>query len=202
MRVYLAGPEVFLADAGAVATAKRAVCAAHGLAGVFPTDPVPGHPAASGEGPFALYARLEAQMRGCDALVANLTPFRGASADPGTVYELGFMRGLGRPAWGYANVAAGFEARTLALLGDARRARADGSLEDAEGLAVEAFGLFDNLMLEGGLRGAGGALFTADVPADARWRDLGAFARAVAAAARALGAPAPAQPQAASASRA
>ena len=37
-RVYLAGPEVFLPDGAAVGDAKRALCAAAGLVGVFPLD--------------------------------------------------------------------------------------------------------------------------------------------------------------------
>jgi nucleoside 2-deoxyribosyltransferase len=44
MRVYLAGPEVFLADRDAIAAAKKAICAQHGMIGVFPTDPAPGAP--------------------------------------------------------------------------------------------------------------------------------------------------------------
>jgi acyl-CoA thioesterase-2 len=44
MRIYLAGPEVFLADAAAVADAKRAACARHGCTGIFPTDPPPAPP--------------------------------------------------------------------------------------------------------------------------------------------------------------
>ena len=30
-------------------------------------------------------------MKEADAIIANLTPFRGPSADTGTVYELGYM---------------------------------------------------------------------------------------------------------------
>lgn len=186
MRVYLAGPEVFLADAAEVAAAKKAVCAAHGLIGVFPTDEPPcGEP----EAPewFRIYRACEAHLRGCDALIANLTPFRGPSADPGTVFEMGLMRGLGRPVLGYANVAARFGSRTLAHLGPAARRRADGTWEDAEGMAVEEFDLFDNLMLEGAIRASGGVLELEAVPeGPARWRDLTAFTRCVAAAARLL----------------
>ena len=36
-------------------------------------------------------------MQGCDAMIVNLTPFRGPSADVGSAYEMGFMRGA-RPA--------------------------------------------------------------------------------------------------------
>ena len=38
---------------------------------------------AAAEGWLATYLRNEAHIRGSDALIANLTPFRGPSADPG-----------------------------------------------------------------------------------------------------------------------
>ena len=108
MRVYLAGPEVFLADRDAIAAEKKAICAQHGMIGVFPTDPAPGAPQADSDWMW-IYLGNEAHIQGCDALIANLTPFRGASADPGTAYELGFMRALGRPVLGYSNAPGNFE---------------------------------------------------------------------------------------------
>ena len=180
MRIYLAGPEVFLPDAGVLADAKRAVCARHGAIGVFSTDPVHCPEAdACPEDWLAIYLRNEAHIRGADALIANLTPFRGPSADAGTVYELGFMRALGRPVAAYANTAIPFTERTRAFLGAEARRRSDGGWEDAEGLHLEAFGLHDNLMIDGGLRAAGGPLVTRDVPEERRWRELGAFEAAL-----------------------
>lgn len=35
IRIYLAGPEVFLAEAREIGARKRAICARHGLVGVF-----------------------------------------------------------------------------------------------------------------------------------------------------------------------
>ncbi|WP_338663069.1 nucleoside 2-deoxyribosyltransferase [Pararoseomonas sp. SCSIO 73927] len=180
MRIYLAGPEVFLPDAGALADAKRALCARHGATGIFPLDPV--HCPAADEAAeewLAIYLRNETHIRGADALIANLTPFRGPSADAGTVYELGFMRALGRPVAGYANVATPFETRSRAFLGASVRPRPDGTWEDAEGLQLEAFGLQDNLMIDGGIRAAGGPLVVRDVPEEGRWRDLAAFEEAL-----------------------
>jgi nucleoside 2-deoxyribosyltransferase len=188
MRLYLAGPEVFLADAESVAAAKRAVCAAHGLTGVFPLEPPPVAPDAALPEWRRIYAANEAHLRGCDALVANLTPFRGTSADVGTAYELGLMRALGRPVFGYSNVVRRFGARTLAALGREARRRADGTWEDAEGMAVEEFDRHDNLMLEGGILESGGRFEAEEVPAARRWPDLVAFTRCVAAAAAVLGA--------------
>lgn len=186
MRLYLAGPEVFLADADAIAAAKRAICAAQGLTGVFPLEPPPVASDPALPDWLRIYRGNEAHIRGCDALVANLTPFRGVSADVGTVYELGFMRALGRPVFGYSNVARRFGGRVLAALGGEARRRSDRTWEDAEGMAVEEFDRHDNLMLEGGIAAAGGAFEVEDVPAARRWQDLAAFARCVAAAARVL----------------
>ena len=44
MRVYLAGPDVFLPDPTARAAALKAVCARHGLIGVSPLDEMSGSP--------------------------------------------------------------------------------------------------------------------------------------------------------------
>ncbi|MBI0435770.1 nucleoside 2-deoxyribosyltransferase [Roseomonas sp. KE0001] len=176
MRIYLAGPDVFLPDAALVAAQKKRICAEHGATGVFPTDPVEDAAAdAATERFLEIYLRNEAHIRACDALIANLTPFRGPSADAGTIYELGFMRALGRPVHGYANVAQDFTCRTRAFLGPLARQDATGRWVDEEGLHLEDFGCHDNLMIDGGIRAAGGALFTRAVPPERRWHDLEAF---------------------------
>jgi nucleoside 2-deoxyribosyltransferase len=126
-----------------------------------------------------IYLGNEAHIRSCGALIANLTPFRGPSADAGTVFELGFMRALGRPVLGYSNAGADFLDRTRAFLGAAARPRADGGWEDGEGMGLEDFGLADNLMIDGAIAAADGVL-ERHAAADDRWRDLTAFARCVA----------------------
>lgn len=174
MKVYLAGPEVFLPDAAAIAAQKKQLCAQHGMEGVFPTDPRPDTDATL-ERWYAIYLGNEADLRGCDALVANLTPFRGPSADPGTVYELGFVRALGRPVLGYTNDSTDFTDRTLHSLGGQPTRNAAGRLVDGAGMAIEEHGLADNLMIEGGIRAANGLLVRHAVPEAARWSDLRGF---------------------------
>jgi nucleoside 2-deoxyribosyltransferase len=183
MRIYLAGPDVFLPDAAAIAAAKKAICTRHGLEGVFPTDPVEDAAAEAATDRFMkVYLWNEAHIRSCDAMIANLTPFRGPSADAGTVFEVGFMRALGRPVMGYAHADANFRDRTLAFLGSAARRRdAPDEWEDAEGLHLEHFGLQDNLMIDGGILASGGRIVTRAVPAERRWSDLSAFEDCVAA---------------------
>ena len=178
LRCYLAGPDVFLPDPQARGVALKQICARHDIDGVFPLDPLAGgEPAAWAALPLAgrIALRNEAHIRACDALVANLTPFRGPSADPGTVFELGFMRALGRPVSGWTNVAADFTARTVAYAGLAKS-----GVRDADGMAIEAFGRVDNLMIDGAIHASGGALVVANVAAAARWSDLGAFEACIA----------------------
>jgi len=176
MRIYLAGPDVFLPDAATIAEAKKSICARHGAVGVFPTDPIEDAAAdAAAERYLEIYLRNEAHIRASDALIANLTPFRGPSADAGTVYELGLMRGLGRPIAGYANTDRLFADRTRDFLGTAARQQPEGVWMDGEGLHLEDFGRHDNLMIDGGIAAAGGVLVTRAVPENRRWQDLAAF---------------------------
>ncbi|MBO1076457.1 nucleoside 2-deoxyribosyltransferase [Roseomonas marmotae] len=182
MRVYLAGPDVFLPDAAAIGTAKKAICARHDLTGVFPLDAIEDVASAAAPEHFMqIYWQNEAHIRSCDALIANLTPFRGPSADVGTIYELGLMRGLGRPVFGYTNAALPFRERTLRFLGDAAVRRAEDDWEDAEGLHLENFSLHDNLMIDGGIRACGGKVIARAVPEEDRWTDMAAFEECVAA---------------------
>jgi nucleoside 2-deoxyribosyltransferase len=182
-KIYLAGPDVFLPDAADWFARKRAICAACQLTGVSPLDDLPGQPADWSSLPEwrRIALRNEAHIRRCDAIIANLTPFRGPSADAGTIYEVGFARGIGLKVFGYATVTAPFLDRTLAAIGGGRQA-ADGSWWDRDGLLVEQFGLFDNLMIEAGIS----SLIVEDRD---RWHDLSVFERCVQAAAATLATP-------------
>src|SRR5215510_3144287 len=103
-KIYLAGPEVFLAEAIEVARRKKELCAAYGFEGMFPLDNEIAE-AAGGEPIDRLIYRANAAMiRRADLGICNLTPFRGPSADAGTVFELGMLVGLGKPVFGYTNV--------------------------------------------------------------------------------------------------
>ncbi len=185
VRVYLAGPEVFLPDAREIGVRKRAICERHGLVGVFPADEDDSFdPALSlRERAFAISRAMERAIQGCDAMIVNLTPFRGPSADVGSAYEMGFMRALGRPIFAYSNDGRPFLERVRAFCGGAVRLRPKGGHEDPDRMAIEPFELHDNLMLTGGIAASGGCLIAETVQPAERYTSLAAFERCVARAA-------------------
>ena len=170
MKIYLAGPDVFLPDAIAIGRRKLEICARYGLIGLYPLDNVVD--VASAGASLAIFKGLEAMMDAADAIVANLTPFRGSGADPGTVYELGYMAGRGKLCFGYSNDPATYAERVRRLT---QVTTTNGRLVDADGLTVEDFGQSDNLMLIHALELHGCALVTPRQRPDDIWHDLAAF---------------------------
>ncbi len=175
-RIYLAGPEVFLPDALAVGAEKCRLAAAAGLEGVFPLDAqldLTGLP--PGEQARRISAANEGLMRTCDALLANLTPFRGVSMDSGTAFEVGFMRALGRPLAGYSNVTAAYAERARAY-----RSRGPSPMDgDRPHVEIEDFDLAENLMIEAAILASGGSVVRRGVAPGAELTDLAAFAQAL-----------------------
>ena len=173
IKVYLAGPDVFLPDAEAAGRRKRALCAAFGLEGLYPLDSEIGLRETITDTAMAIYRGNRAMMLEADAVVANLTPFRGPSADVGTAFELGFMAALGKPCFGYSNDDRPFLGRTREVPGIVPGA--GGGWLDADGLHAEDFGLADNLMLDCALRDAGFPIVVRHCAGAARFTDLATF---------------------------
>jgi len=96
-RIYLAGPDVFLPDAIDIGRAKVALCARYGLIGLYPLENAVDR--AADDASLQIFRGNEAMMIEADAIVANLTPFRGPGADAGTVYELAIWRDAASFAW-------------------------------------------------------------------------------------------------------
>jgi nucleoside 2-deoxyribosyltransferase len=193
MKIYLAGPDVFLPDAVEVGQRKAAICARHGLAGLYPLDNAV-ELSADGAS-LAIYRSNEAMMMASDAIVANLTPFRGASADAGTVFELGFMAGRGKLCLGYSNDIWSYTERVRRR--EPVSAAGDRRLTDADGLWIEDFGLADNLMIVHGLDVHGCPLIAPRLPPLDPWHDLNAFEACVHLVAERLAPPPKPKPRAA-----
>ena len=138
-KLYLAGPTVFMADKHARGHALKALCKAAGCEGLFPLD--------SDLGPqpdaHRIHAACLAMLSKADAVVADLSPFRGPHVDDGTAFELGFAMARGLPIFGYAD--------DLRPLADRIAPRAPGERVDRAGLDIEDFGQPFNAMIAGAL---------------------------------------------------
>ncbi len=184
MKIYLAGPDVFLPDAVEIGKRKAAICASHGVHGLYPLDNAVDLTA--GDASLKIFKGNEAMMDAADAVIANLTPFRGPGADAGTVYELGYMAGRGKFCLAYSNDPALYAERVARF--DSVTKSADGRLTDSNGLTVEDFGWPDNLMMIHALDLHGAKLVTPRKTPSDIWHDLTSFeACVVLAAGRASG---------------
>ena len=175
MKIYLAGPDVFLPDAVEIGRRKAAICARHGVSGLYPLDNAIDLTAADAS--LAIFEANEAMMDAADAIIANLTPFRGPSADAGTVYELGYMAGRGKLCFAYSNDPAVYAERVARSFAVTKAG--GGHLIDDDGLTVEDFGLPDNLMMIHALDLHGCPLVTPKQASADIWHDLAAFATCV-----------------------
>lgn len=185
--VYLAGPEVFLPNARAALDAKIALTRAAGLIPVSPGD-LEFPPAESKfELGLAISEIDERLMNSADAIIANLTPFRGLAADTGTAFELGYMCAQGKAVFAYTNVAADHGERTRHHFGGVVTIDADGKPRGPDGIMIEDLGFIDNLMLHGGVVRRGGTVVVGNAAPEALYTDLTAFRQVLAIAAERLG---------------
>ena len=185
VRAYLAGPDIFLPEAGQWAERKKGDLRASRADRGFAARPVAGRAARLGGA--AGWRRIALQERGADPLL------RSDDRQPDAVPwpERRCRHGL------RGRLHAGARPACVRLRDDRDRSRSarwisprqggtvtgpDGSLRDADGLLIEQFGLFDNLMIEAGILASGGVLVVAEIPAAQRWTDLAVFERCVSAA--------------------
>lgn len=127
-KVYVAGPWVFRPDAKEHAEHLRQLLLDAGFEALIPID---------NECTTASKIKIgnQAMIDLCDYIIADLTPFRGPSADVGTAFELGYAWAAGKAVF----------------IWSARRSEYKDRVTP-DGMAVEDFGLADNLMLMAGLR--------------------------------------------------
>jgi nucleoside 2-deoxyribosyltransferase len=127
LRLYLAGPDVFRPDAAEQGERLRTLCAAAGADGLFPLH---------ADGVDIRRACLE-MLDAADAVIANITPFRGTHMDPGTAFEIGYAEARGTPVF--------FWSADPRPLKERHPSSADG--RDGEGYLVEDRGKTENLMI-------------------------------------------------------
>lgn len=151
---------------------KKELCSKFGFVGKFPLD--------DEIQDFEKYSKYyqglllsttcENAVRESDIIIANLTPFRGVSADVGTVYEIGLGRGCGKKIYGYSNTSEYYKVRM-----DYHNINSSDPSRDNNKMQIEDFDMHDNLMIDGGIIASGGRFIVGDVQPDELYTDLSIF---------------------------
>ena len=109
-KVYMAGPDIFKTTWPDIAERILNACASWGFEALLPIPAGKSldHPDVSGitvpgkpkDAALVFESCLE-MIRSCDAVVADITPFRGDEPDSGTVFEIATAYALGKPVVAY-----------------------------------------------------------------------------------------------------
>lgn len=145
LTVYLAGPDVFYADSKQCGEALQTLCARYGFHGMYPLD---NELQPDGDEPLSVRIAKanETLVKEADVVLANLSAFRGAEPDSGTVCEVVMASMLGKPVYAYMPDAGSSMAQRVHATHGAVSYE-DGVPTDTEGNHVENFGDVLNLML-------------------------------------------------------
>lgn len=165
LKVYLAGPWVFWREEETARFQREARTLLDEIGGgamtpVFPSDPIADRHRAGAlinmdvSSPEKIAAHCRRHIHTCDALLADITPFRGVQPDPGTVFEIGLAHGCGKMIVLYTRGPVPALRTRLVRAGLAAEGKGDG--RDFDGALIEDFGspadtmlspypLFDNL---------------------------------------------------------
>ena len=190
LKIYLAGPEVFLPDPIAKGADKYAAIERFNheilldknfrFVGRYPMDAqidtLIDECAETPATAMSIFRADVALMDESDLIIANITRFRGPSADVGTAFEMGYMHAQGKPVFAYYNMQETYataDQRQTSVFdyaspdSDARTDYAKKVHDFASGYLVdrttdkdrdnythliENFGLADNLMLIGAMQ--------------------------------------------------
>lgn len=147
MRVYVAGPDVFLPNAVEHLNHLRDKLAAKGITALIPLD----NEVTGGFGidiADEIYKGNVAMIDRCDAVIANIEPFRGDHMDPGTAFEIGYAIAKGKPVYCYTTHAH----NTMYGRITSSHEKVLGQYRDLNGMAIEDFGETENLMITSSVR--------------------------------------------------
>ena len=144
-KAYMAGPDVFLQNSGHIFNNMRTMCQKYGIKALIPEDGDVFY-----SNPLDINEELSLQIfkknvnliNQCDFVVANLEPFRGPSADAGTIWEVGYAFAQHKKIFAYTSNSNSYFSKI-----DNKKPFDKKEWVDSNGMIVENFNLFDNLMI-------------------------------------------------------
>lgn len=131
LKVYIAGPDVFRQNPKLHFDHVQDLCDRYKITPLIPYD-------SDLQKSDSIYSYNKILLSNCDVLVANITPFRGPSVDPGTAFEIGYAKAMNKPVVAYT------EAYGVDYNLRVTKEILNMSIEFPY---VENFGLCDNLMI-------------------------------------------------------
>lgn len=145
-KIYLAGPTVFYPNSESLADEMKEICNELGFEGVYPLDNKIDTKGKTKDQIAGEIAQANVNLiKSCDAIVADITPFRGASADAGTILEMGYGMGIGLPVIAFTRSKIdNYHKRVLSTFGNQKLKSKN---VDINGHEIEDFDQIDNLMI-------------------------------------------------------
>lgn len=140
MKAYLAGPDVFRSDAKEHLSKLSAICKAEGIQALTPLDTEVPEGLKGGMAAGFIFESNLKLIQEADIVIANISPFRGPSVDPGTAFEIGYAHALGKGVFAYSDDTQPYAEKCE--VGNAGYYARRGLYP-----VVENFGLTDNLMI-------------------------------------------------------
>lgn len=137
-KIYLAGPDVFKPNAKEIGKQLVSTVDKYGFKGLFPLyNEIPQQSSKLLTGKIIALENIK-MIQGCDIVLANLEPFRGPSADCGTVWECAYAKGLGKKVYGYNFDSKKYKDKVIGKFAH-------------DNMFVEDFDTWDNIMLVWGI---------------------------------------------------
>ncbi|NJO61018.1 MAG: nucleoside 2-deoxyribosyltransferase [Richelia sp. RM2_1_2] len=161
LKLYLAGPEVFLPNVTEIKNKKLEICNDFGFIGLFPIDdkPLPTLQTKSQVGLY-IYKHNQQLIKQANGVIANISPFRSVSIDPGTAWEIGYSDALNRALFAYTNNPLLFADRVNAQYSTNI---INGLKYGNDNIQIEDFDLIDNLMIVGSIYDSTKSLIISDI---------------------------------------
>jgi nucleoside 2-deoxyribosyltransferase len=169
-RIYLAGPMVFYPDPEPTYQRMKEICGRHGLNGVSPLDNQLGlEEMAPGRDLLERIVRADIElMDTLDGGLFCLDGFRRSpEMDPGTAFEIGYMRALRKPIAGWSRDPRDYPTKVLSYFRDVfglqlvasepgAKGGTSGTMRDPDGTLVHSAFCLQNAMIDLGIATAGG----------------------------------------------
>jgi len=144
-KIYLAGFDVFYPDAIEVLNKKKELCQTYGFIGLAPLDNEVDFSQSKAKIREDIFRENVKLMNEADMFCVNLNAFRHGEPDSGTVFEIGYARGLGKDVYIYVDSDESMLEKTKAH--DEKCVYNEGTWFDKNGLIIEDFDGMFNLMI-------------------------------------------------------